>query len=288
MSQKGIFVAESKNLFLKTKSIFILKKYFSHLENYKKLSIIKYNKKLQEKLGIASIDFKEETQSEIEIKIKKDYIGKNKGKKIKLINIEENENNLNDYFTIYLSENGETRTIKKNYIEENGNTPKKVKIVINYNLYDFCCLFKGCVRLEGIKFIKIRKKIKNISQMFDCCGYLTSIDLSNFNTENVYDMSYLFNQCGSLTSLNLSNFNTQNVTDMSFMFFGCSMLEHLIINPKKFRIDNVIDMKYMFYECFSINNREKVYLFFQKRLKELGISRRVFFGYEMVIELKKK
>ena len=155
MSQKGIFVAESKNLFLKTKSNFILKKYFSHLENYKKLSIIKYNKKLQEKLGITSIDFKEETQSEIEIKIKKDYIGKNKGKKIKLINIDEKENNINDYFTIYLSENGETRTIKKN-----GNTPPKVKIVINYNLYNFCCLFRGCFRLEGIKFIKIGKNLK--------------------------------------------------------------------------------------------------------------------------------
>ena len=288
MSQKEILVAESKNLFLKTKSNFILKKYFSYLENYKKLSIIKYNKKLQEKLGITSIDFKEATQSEIEIKIKKDYIGKNKGKKIKLINIEENENNINDYFIIYLSENGETRAIKKNYIEENGKTPPKVKIVINYNLYDFCCLFKGCVRLEGIKFIKIRKKIKNISKMFDGCGYLTSCDLSNFNTENVNDMSYLFNQCGSLTSLNLSNFNTKNVSDMSFMFFGCGMLEHLIINPIKFRLDNVIDMKYMFYECFSINNREKVYLFFQKRLKQLGISRRVFFGYEMTIELKKQ
>ena len=74
-----------------------------------------------------------------------------------MINIEENENNINDYFTIYLS--GETRSLKKNYIEENGNTPPKVKIVINYNLYDFFCLFKGCVRLEGIKFIKIRKKL---------------------------------------------------------------------------------------------------------------------------------
>ena len=79
MSQKEIFVAESKNLFLK--SNFILKKYFSHLENYKKLSVIKCNIKLQNKLGITSIDFKEATQSEIEIKIKKDYIGKNKGKK---------------------------------------------------------------------------------------------------------------------------------------------------------------------------------------------------------------
>ena len=280
-------LVETRNLFLKTKSNFILKKFFSHLENYKKLSIIKYNKILQQKLGITSVDFKEETQTEIEVKIKKDYIGKNEGKKIKLINIDEKENSLNDYFTIYLSENGETKIIKKNYIEENGNTPPKVKIIINYNVYEFNCLFKGCVRLETIKFIKIRKKIKNMSQMFDCCGYLTSIDFSNINTDNVYDMSYLFNQCGSLTSLNLSNFNTQNVTDMSFMFFGCGMLEHLIINPKKFRLDNVIDMKYMFYECFSINNREKVYLFFQKRLKELGITRRVFFGYEMVIELNK-
>ena len=280
-------LVETRNLFLKTKSNYILKKFFSHLENYKKLSIIKYNKILQQKLGITSVDFKEETQTEIEVKIKKDYIGIYEGKKIKLINIDEKENSLNDYFTIYLSENGETKIIKKNYIEENGNTPPKVKIIINYNVYDFNCLFKGCVRLETIKFIKIRKKIKNMSQMFDCCGYLTSIDFSNINTDNVYDMSYLFNQCGSLTSLNLSNFNTQNVTDMSFMFFGCGMLEHLIINPKKFRLDNVIDMKYMFYECFSINNREKVYLFFQKRLKELGITRRVFFGYEMVIELNK-
>ena len=48
---------------------------------------------------------------------------------------------------MYLSENGETRTIKKNYIEEKGNTPPRVKIIINFNLYDFCCLFKGCVRL---------------------------------------------------------------------------------------------------------------------------------------------
>ena len=89
------------------------------------MSIIKYNKKLQEKLGIASIDFKEETQSEIEIKIKKDYIGKNKGKKIKLINIEEKENNINDYFTIYLSENGETRTIKKIILKKMEIHPQK-------------------------------------------------------------------------------------------------------------------------------------------------------------------
>ena len=80
MSKKEILVAETGGLFFKIKSNFILKKFFYHLGNHKKLSIIKYNKQLQKKFGITSIDFKEETQSEIEIKIKRDYIGKNKGK----------------------------------------------------------------------------------------------------------------------------------------------------------------------------------------------------------------
>ena len=31
----------------------------------------------------------------------------------------------------------------------------------------------------------------------------------------------MFSYCSSLTSLNLSNFNTNNVTDMSYMFCGC-------------------------------------------------------------------
>ena len=31
-------------------------------------------------------------------------------------------------------------------------------------------------------------------------------------------MSYMFYKCSSLTSLNLSNFNTNNVTNMSGMF----------------------------------------------------------------------
>ena len=31
-------------------------------------------------------------------------------------------------------------------------------------------------------------------------------------------MNCLFNKCSSLTSLNLSNFNTNNVTNMEYMF----------------------------------------------------------------------
>ena len=41
--------------------------------------------------------------------------------------------------------------------------------------------------------------------MFYGCNKLTSLDLSNFNTNNVNDMSYMFYDCSSLTSLNTTD-----------------------------------------------------------------------------------
>ena len=71
------------------------------------------------------------------------------------------------------------------------------------------------------------------SLSFSGCKSLTSIDLSNFNTNNVKDMSYMFDGCSSLTSLNLSNFNTNNVNDMYAMFDGCSSLTSLNTTDKR-------------------------------------------------------
>ena len=35
----------------------------------------------------------------------------------------------------------------------------------------------------------------------------------------LFNMSYMFCDCSSLTSLNLYNFNSNNIKDMSYMFF---------------------------------------------------------------------
>ena len=55
--------------------------------------------------------------------------------------------------------------------------------------------------------------------MFYKCSSLTSLNLSNFNTDNVNNMSIIFALCSSLTSLNLSNFNTNIVNSISFIFY---------------------------------------------------------------------
>ena len=66
--------------------------------------------------------------------------------------------------------------------------------------------------------------------MFYNCYCLTSLNLSNFNTNNVNNMSYMFSGCSSLTDLNLSNFNTNNVEKMNKMFYhipkNCKIIQN--------------------------------------------------------------
>ena len=47
---------------------------------------------------------------------------------------------------------------------------------------------------------KIKKPLENLSRMFFRCSSLTSLNLSNFNTNNAKDMSYMFHYYSSLTS----------------------------------------------------------------------------------------
>ena len=59
---------------------------------------------------------------------------------------------------------------------------------------------------NNITFI-FNKNYTDVSYMFYSCSSLTSINLSNFNTNNVTNMSYMFYCCKSLTSLDISNLN---------------------------------------------------------------------------------
>ena len=87
--------------------------------------------------------------------------------------------------------------------------------------------------------------------MFNGCSSLTTLDVSNFNTDDVTDMGWMFNGCSNLTTLDVSKFNTANVTDMGWMFCGCSSLTTLDVS--KFNTENVTDMNHMFDNCDNIS-----------------------------------
>ena len=97
-------------------------------------------------------------------------------------------------------------------------------MLINDNKIDFSYYYD--FEKEGnykIKYI-FKKLLTSTNYMFSDCSSLISLDLLNFNTQNVTDMKYMFYNCRSLISLDLSNFNTKNVTDMYYMFSDCSSL----------------------------------------------------------------
>ena len=68
--------------------------------------------------------------------------------------------------------------------------------------------------------------------MFCGCSSLTSLDVLNFDTQNVTKMSGMFYGCINLISLDVSNFDTQNVTDMKYMFVNCVNLATIYASDK--------------------------------------------------------
>ena len=165
-----------KDTLINIKSKYILQKILHNLTIVKKFEILRYNKKIKEKINININDYKNYSEIEIEIIPIKNKYGK-------FININKEEEK---YFHIYFNNNREE--IKRNYLEENEKI-NEIKIIIDYKVKSFKDLFQECELNECINF-------------------------KNFERDNIYNMSGMFSYCSSLKKLNISNFNTNNVTNM--------------------------------------------------------------------------
>lgn len=106
-------------------------------------------------------------------------------------------------------------------------------------------------------------KIQSVSFMDEirpvCTSYwfhnfttVTSIDLTNLNTERTTDMGYMFYGCEKLTILDVSSFVTSNVTNMRDMFHRMFEVDRLDVS--NFDVRKVTDMSYMFAACADITS----------------------------------
>ena len=85
--------------------------------------------------------------------------------------------------------------------------------------------------------------------LFQNCVNVTSLDLSGWDTSNVYDLTDMFNGCTNLSTLNTSTWNTSHVNSMARMFKGCSSFEELFLNH--FSVAGVETVANMFENCTS-------------------------------------
>ena len=135
------------------KSNYILSKVYANVNKKNTLEIVKYNKKLQNRLNLSINDYQEYYEL-IEIEIIP-----NKNKYGQFININENEKL---YYHIYFNDNKEE--IKNKYYIKEGDKVKKIKIIIDYQVKSFKELFYCCECIESINFKKFYRN--NVKYLF--------------------------------------------------------------------------------------------------------------------------
>ena len=116
--------------------------------------------------------------------------------------------------------------------------------------YDWFSNCQNLTQIEGMENLNT-EKVTDMSNMFDNCRRLSSLDFSKFNTENVTNMRHMFYNCSALSSLDLSNFNTAKVEDMSYMFSDCSTLT-TIYGSDEFVTEEVYNSQNMFSRCTNL------------------------------------
>ena len=154
----------------KIKSDYFLQKLYDNMTKKKKLEIVKYNKKIQNRINLSVKDYKEysETFTPIEIEIIPV-----KGEYGKFIHIDNDNDKL--YYHIYLNDNKEEIKNKYKVNEDDGVTRHeyyieeedkvtKIKIIINYQVTSFRKLFFNCKCIESINFKKFYRN--NVKYLF--------------------------------------------------------------------------------------------------------------------------
>ena len=116
---------------------------------------------------------------------------------IGIINVEKND------LKLRIINSYENAKEEENYLigKENEEEIKLCEIFINDKKIDFSCYYyfksKGKYKIKYI----FKNLIKSTNYMFYKCNSLISLDLSNFNTQNVNNMKFMFFICRSLISL---------------------------------------------------------------------------------------
>ena len=123
------------------KSRYILSKIYNNLEIKKKLNIVRYNKKMQNRLNINFKDYKEFYNIDIEIITCDKKYGR-------FININEKD----IYYHIYFNDN--EKEIKNRYSIGKKDKVTKIKIRIDYQVKSFEKLFFNCICIKSINFKK--------------------------------------------------------------------------------------------------------------------------------------
>ena len=209
------------------KDIFI--KFSSKIEtNYSNLEFIYQGNLINQNLTYKEYFNKSNFEKEIKIIVIEKHINNN------LSNISNisNDIEIKDCFTLLYKINKNDSKLKIFGVTFVHNNKKICKIIINNKKLDL----KEKINIKDYKNQDILKlKLTNVSKitnmsyiLFGCSSFLSSPDISNFDSSNITNISYMFSGCSSLSNLpDISKWKTNNINNMSYLFCNCLSLVEL-------------------------------------------------------------
>ncbi len=91
---------------------------------------------------------------------------------------------------------------------------------------------------------------ENLYKWFENCPNLTTIDVSNWDTEKVRLMSALFSGCTNLATIDISKWDTSSCEKMEEMFMNCSSLTTIAVDSLE--MNTVTAVRKMFSGCTNL------------------------------------
>ena len=149
----------------------------------------------------------------------------------------------------------ETEYIKSmaNILQNCQNLTKVNLDNITPNLEDISCMFKESYYLLEAHLNFNTNKVKNMDWMFYYNDELTSLDLSNFDLENLESAEYMFGFCTKLENIIFKNgTKTKNLKYIYYMFYHCESLKN--INTEIFRTNKISSLFQVFQGCYSLES----------------------------------
>lgn len=237
-SGKGVFIYDAIDLFNKKYNQSMNKKIKSKEEN-----------EVKEKMNQITLTIRIDNDSELN----KDIYFLYNVNEIESKNEEINNviNRLNDENTQLFIDN--TKLNFTNFYKFDKKGKHKIKIIFNneVNISDCSYMFYKCEYITSINLSNFNSNnVTNMKYMFSKCTKLSNINLYNLDASNVTDINNMFSFCENLTEIDLSFFKTEKVINMNSLFESCKNL--LCLDLTSFNTTNVIDISKMFYNCKKV------------------------------------
>jgi surface protein len=113
-------------------------------------------------------------------------------------------------------------------------------------------MFYGCGSLTALDLSDWDvSNATNMYHMFADCFQMTDYDFTGWNTAKVTDVNGMFNSNRALQSVDLSDFDVQNIVTFAQFFDGCTALEQ-VIGLDQWNTASMQKMGEMFNGCSSL------------------------------------